>query len=274
MGRASRFLAFALLALGMVPGAAVGQGSTFSGVSVLQQMHDAYAGRWYSSLTFTQRTTSRGRDGAEQVGTWYESLRYTPPTGTQLRIDTGDPAAGNGALYSGDSTWIMGAGKVVAARLGGNALLPLIEGVYMQPVERTVTELAASSIDLHRSVIAGRWNDRDVWIVGATSRSDTTSPQFWVDQERNIVVRAILAPAPSLPKMDVRLDDVVSLAGGWLATKCTFLVNWVPAQVEEYTGWKANGKLADALFDVASWTTAPHWATAGTPATPGARGGR
>ncbi len=74
-----------------------------TGRDLLQVMQDAYGGRWFTSLTFTQRTTTRTASGTDTVATWYESLRYTEARGAQLRIDTGDPSAGNGVLYSADS---------------------------------------------------------------------------------------------------------------------------------------------------------------------------
>jgi hypothetical protein len=216
--------AFALALLAALPGAILAQRTPATGLDALRQLHDVYAGRWYTSLIFTQKTTARGRDGTETVTTWYESVRYTDAHGTQLRIDVGDPALGNGVLYSPDSVWVMRAGKLTATRKGGNALLPLIEGVYVQPVERTAAELVTPGVDLSRPVLNGRWNDRAVWIVGAISPADTVSPQFWVDVERKLVVRAILVAAPGAPKMDIRMDGVVPLGHGWLATKCTFYV--------------------------------------------------
>lgn len=231
-----------------------------TGLDLLRQMHDAYRGRWFTTLTFTQTTTRRGADGAETVATWYESLRHSDARGTQLRIDIGAPSAGNGVLYSADSLWVVRGGHLAAVRPGGNALLPLIEGVYLQPVERTAAELRPTGIDLQHAVLSGRWRDRPVWIAGAASPADTTSPQVWVDVERNIVVRAILVPAPSTPLMDIRLDSLVPLAGGWLATRCAFYVAGTLSQMEEYHDWAANVDLAPGLFEVATWTTAPHWA--------------
>lgn len=251
------FLAVAVTASGATPRATR---APATGLELLRVMHDAYAGKWYQTLTFTQKTTQRRPDGTDTVTTWYESVRYSQATGTQLRIDIGDPKAGNGVLYTADSLVVMRAGTLAVARAGGNALLPLIEGVYVQPVERTVAELAPTKLDLGRPVIAATWEGRPVWIAGATSAADTTSPQIWVDVERKAVVRAILAPVPSLPSMDIRLEGLVPLAGGWLATKCEFYVAGVRSQSEEYQDWKANVELSPALFDVKSWTTAPHWA--------------
>ena len=231
-----------------------------TGLDLVERMRAAYAGRWYTSLIFTQKTTQRGSDGVEKVTTWYESLRFTEHAGTQLRIDTGSPTQGNGVLYSGDSLWVVRGGKLAAARRGGNALLPLIEGVYMQPVSRTASELAPTGVDLSRPVLTGRWDNRTVLIAGATSAADSISPQFWVDEERNVVVRALLVPVPGTPTMDIRLEGIVPLANGWLATKCSFFVAGALTQVEEYGDWKANVDLPSGLFSIQEWTTALHWA--------------
>src|SRR5215203_4865786 len=87
--------------------AANAQSTPKTGAEVLQRMHDAYAGKWYRSLTFVQKTTQFKKDGTVAKSTWYESLRQVDPTMTQLRIDFGDPAAGNGTLYTADSTWVV-----------------------------------------------------------------------------------------------------------------------------------------------------------------------
>jgi hypothetical protein len=257
----SHLVTVVLALVSPVSRASVAAPAPATGYDVLGLMHDAYRGHWYTSLTFTQKTTTRRRDGVDTVSTWYESVRYSEAKGTQLRIDIGDPAAGNGVLYTADSLLVMRAGKLAVARAGGNALLPLIEGVYLQPVARTVAELAPTKVELGRPVVDARWHDRAVWIAGASSAADTSSPQIWVDAERKVVVRAILVPVPSAPVMDIRLEGLVPLAGGWLATKCEFYVAGVRAQSEEYQDWKANVDLSPALFDAASWTTAPHWAT-------------
>ena len=89
------------------PAAATAPPTPKTGVEVLQRMHDAYAGKWYKTLTFVQKTTVRRRDGTDTVTTWHESLRHTDAHGTQLRIDIGDLSAGNGVLYTADSSWVV-----------------------------------------------------------------------------------------------------------------------------------------------------------------------
>ena len=231
-----------------------------TGRDVLLAMHDAYAGRWYSTLTFIQKTTRKTADGKDTVATWYESVRYTPATGSVLRIDIGEPAAGNGVLYTADSLWVFRGGKLSTTRAGGNSLIPLIESVYMQPVDRTLRELASTGVDFSRPTVKGRWQEHDVWIVGVTSAADTVSPQIWVDAATKVVVRSIFSPVPGRPMMDARFQKYVPLAGGWLATQCMFYIDGKFSQGEEYQEWKANVSLDPALFDIATFSTAPHWA--------------
>lgn len=245
-----RFIgSFALVAVASAAGA---QQAPTSGREVLQRMHDGYSGKWYKTLTFKQQTTQWRQDGSQNVSSWFESLRYAPGVGAQLRIDMGDPAAGNGVVYTADSTWVVRGGKLTATRPQGNEFLPLIEGVYLQPVERTLRELAGTGIDFGK-VGAARWENRPAWIVGATSAADSTLPQFWVDTERNVVVRMILVPAPNTPVMDIHLDRYVPLAGGWLATKIEMYVGGKPRQFEEYSDWRAGMDLPDSLFDPMRW---------------------
>lgn len=256
--------AFAAAICAGVPIATTGaQSAPKSGAEVFQRMHDAYAGTWYKSLTFVQKTTQRRQNGTDTISTWYESLRQNG-NATQLRIDTGDPAAGNGVLYTADSSWRVRASTLAGSSAGGNEFLPLIEGVYFNPVAQTVRELASTKVDMAR-VTEGKYDGRRVWIIGTSSASDTTSPQIWVDVERNVAVRAILSPAPNAPVFDIHLDGYVPIDRAWLATKITMTVGGVPRQTEEYRDWKVNVDLPAGLFDVATWTTTPHWAAAKKP---------
>jgi hypothetical protein len=168
-----------------------------------------------------------------------------------LRIDFGDPAKGNSVLYTADSSWRFANGKLAAHNADGNAFLPLIEGVYVQPVARTVADLRDTHVDLDK-VIRGTWQSRPVWIVGASSAADTTSPQFWIDVEKKVVVRFFIAFGAGDP-LDVHLDDYVQAGEGMLATKVSMFQKGSPLQIEDYADWRPDAPLPDVLFDVAHW---------------------
>jgi hypothetical protein len=234
-----------------VPVAAYPQSTSEPRLMVLERMRAAYAGKWYTTLTFTQRTVVTGGAAKPDSMTWYESI-----SGTRLRIDIGDPSLGNGMLYTPDSTYIVRNGQVTRAAAGGNPFLPLIQGVYIQPVAQTVRELKTFGFDLTR-MTTGTWEGRRVVIVGASSVSDSTSAQFWVD-DRNLVVRVLGAIVGS-PRADIRIGGYVKVGEAWLGTRLSIIMS-NRTQMEEYDSWRANVPLSPELFDLSRWKSAPHWA--------------
>ena len=226
------------------------------GRALLARMHDRYAGKWFRTLTFVQRTVQRRPDGTEQSTTWYEAQ-----SGPRLRIDVGDPALGNGVLYTADSLYVVRGGKVVRSQAEGNPFLPLVVSVYLEPLDVTLAQLARYRIDLSRIRLQD-WEGKPTWVVGALSPSDTTSPQFWVEKDRLIVTRFLmpLVPSPEGRAQDVRLENNVALGGGWLATRIRILDKGVPMQTEEYTDWRADVTFPATFFQAERWMDGPHWA--------------
>jgi hypothetical protein len=245
--------------LALFGGAALSAGAqATTGRAVLQKMHDAYAGKWYRSLTFVQRTTTFDSARTPHYETWYETVADHDGR-TVLRIDRGRPSEGNGMFYTPDSVWVMRGGKLAATRPTGNPFLPLIQGVYVQPVDKTIRELEGTNIDLSKGY-RRTYDGAKVSVVGATSAADSTSPQFWVDDARNVLVRMMLSLAPNRPPMDIRLGGYERVGQGWLATKVSMYANGQPSQIEEYSNWKVDQPISPKLFDLNAWATAPHWA--------------
>jgi hypothetical protein len=226
-------------------------GAQDPGARILERMRAAYDGKWYNTLTFVQRTIIE-RPGAKPDTTiWYETVQ-----GTTLRIDVGDPALGNGMLYTPDSTLVVRGGNLTRSIGSGNPFLPLIMGVYLKPVAQTAKELSAFGVDVSRAT-TGTWEGTRVDIVGASSPTDTTSAQFWVD-DRNLVVR-VLGTLRGMGNADVRIGGYERIGAAWLGTRVSIIQNG-RTQVEEYSEWKAGIPLSAELFDVTKWKSAPHWA--------------
>jgi hypothetical protein len=254
----SRIVPFLLVA---VASCAMSAGRTAAtepadGRALLARMHDRYAGRWFNTLTFVQRTTQYRPDGTMQQSTWYESQR-----GSRLRIDVGDPSAGNGALYTADSLYVIRAGKVVRTMAEGNPFLPLIVSVYLEPLDVTLTQLAPYKVDLSRIRVQD-FEGKPTYVVGSTSPSDSTSPQIWVEKDRLIVTRfqMPLIPTPDKRLQDVRLENNVPAGDGWLATRVRMLDKGKPMQTEEYSDWRVNVPLSESFFQAEHWSEGPHWA--------------
>ena len=250
----------ASLACAVVPRRAAAQDSVpGSGRELLERMHARYAGRWFRTLTFVQTTELRGRDGRDTVETWYEAVRAPD----RLRIDRGAPSEGNGLLFTPESVYVAQRGAVVRAAARGNELIPFVVGVYTQPVDSTLRDLAGYPVDMGR-VREARWRGRAAYVVGAASAADTTSPQFWVDRERLVLVRIVLPAGggPTPAPRDVHFDQYVPLGGSWLATEVTMWERGTRMLHERYSDYTADPPLPPALFDPARWSDAEHWTTA------------
>ncbi|MFL5483197.1 MAG: hypothetical protein ACJ8AK_13540 [Gemmatimonadaceae bacterium] len=227
-----------------------------NGVELLTRMHDAYAGKWPSTVTFVQRTIVARPNGVVDTTTWYEALRSPD----RLRIDFGDPSKGNGALYTTDSLYVVRAGKVARTVGSGNPFLPFVAGVYDQPVDSTLRQLASWKFDLSK-IREDSWQGAPVYVVGANSPADLDSPQFWIERERLQPVRFLvkLNPAPDAKPNDIRLEKYVPVGGGWLATHVAIMEGGIVRQAEDYSDWKGNVPLAPDFFIAEKWSNTPHW---------------
>jgi hypothetical protein len=216
-------------------------------------MHDRYAGKWYRSLTFIQKSTFLRPDGTpSRVETWYEAGALPG----RLRIDLGEPARGNGVLYRGDSLYAIQAGAVADRRVSRNLLMVLGFDVYAQPVARTLEQLRAERIDL-TLLHVDTLNGKRVYVVGA-GPTDSTSNQFWVDADRMLFVRLIQTDERRRTQ-DIRFEKYIQHDGGWVAEEVRVLVGGRLVFHEEYANVRVNVPLDENLFVPEKWSAATHW---------------
>jgi outer membrane lipoprotein-sorting protein len=220
-------------------------------------MRDAYLGKWFKTVTFVQQTIRKNpQTSVTDTTTWYEALK----TPDRLRIDFGDPKNGNGVVYTADSVYVVRGGKVARSAAQGNPFLPFVAGVYDQPLETTLRQIQPYNFDLTK-VYTRSWEGRTTYVAGAQSAADTTSPQFWIDQERLIVVRMLLHLNAAAPDevADIRLEDYRPVAGGWLAVRVEIMENGEMRQQEVYSDWRGNVELPNDFFVAEKWSDVPHW---------------
>ena len=225
------------------------------GRALLQRMREAYLGKWFKTVTFVQQTTQT-RNGVTDTSTWYEALKSPD----RLRIDFGDPKQGNGVVTTADSTYAVRGGKVMRTAASGNPFLPFVAGVYDQPLETTLRQIEPYKFDLSK-LYTTTWEGRPTYVAGSRAASDTTSPQFWIDQERLIVVRMIvpLNPANVTDVADIRLEDYKPVSGGWLAVLVEIMHAGQVIQKEQYSDWRGNVALPADFFVAEKWSDVPHW---------------
>jgi outer membrane lipoprotein-sorting protein len=220
-----------------------------NGEELVARMRERYAGKWYRTLTFTQKTTLP--DGKVEI--WYEALELPG----KLRIDVAPLDSGKTLLFRNDSLYVFEQKKLKASQPLVHPLMVLGFDVYQSPVAETVRKLKDLKFDLSK-VHETTWKGRPTYVVGAAPQ-DTTSPQFWIDTERLYFVRS-LEPSKKDASVinETVFDKYVPLDGGWVELEVLFLANGKQQVKEEYSNTKANVKLDPAIFDPRSWT-APGW---------------
>jgi outer membrane lipoprotein-sorting protein len=220
-----------------------------NGEELIQQMRDRYAGKWYRTLTFTQKTTLP--DG--KVETWYEALELPG----KLRIDIAPLDSMKTILFRNDSVYAFEQGKLKDSKPLVHPLMVLGFDVYEAPVAETTQKLKDLKYDLSQ-LHQTTWQGRPTYVVGAQP-GDTVSPQFWIDAERLYFVRG-LEPSKKDPAVtnDTRFEKYIALAGGWVETEVLFLSQGKQKVKEEYSNPKANVKLDPGIFDPSTWK-APGW---------------
>jgi hypothetical protein len=151
-------------------------------------------------------------------------------------------------------------GKVTRALASGNPFLPFVAGVYDQPLDTTLRQIRPYQFDLTK-IRTVSWAGRPTYIVGSVTEADTSSPQFWIDVERLIVVRMIVPLNPAAPTdvADIRLEDYVPVSGGWLAVRVEIMHGGQVIQKEQYSEWRGNVDLPRDFFVAEKWSDVPHW---------------
>jgi hypothetical protein len=225
-----------------------------SGDALLEAMHRRYAGQWYRTLTFVQRTVQTPPTGGpERRSVWYEAMSAPG----RLRIDT-DSTLRNGQLFANDSQYVVLNGQVRRAAAGHNVLQVLGFDVYAQPTSRTAAVLRQLGFPM-TPVREDTWQGRPVYVVGARA-GDLHRHQFWIDRERLVFVR-LLQPFPgdTSQTFEVRFNKYRPLAGGWIAPEVEAYVGAKRILFEEYDDVRANVALDPSLFDPRRWAAARHW---------------
>ena len=230
-----------------------------TGAEVVDAMRDRYVGKWYTTLTFKQKTSRLLPNGKWNVQIWWEAMKVPG----RLRIDFDPVRAGNGVLYARDSQFVVQNGRALRGDPGINPLLLLGFDVYTAPVAYTTARLRREGFDLTR-VHETTFQGRPMIVVGAR-RGDFNRKQFWVDAERLLFVR-MLEPTPrDTSKMqDIRFVNYERAGGGWIAPRVEIWSEGKLVFYEDYEDVNVGVDLDDALLIPSRWKTAKHWATAAT----------
>jgi hypothetical protein len=155
------------------------------GGDVVEAMRARYAGKWYRTRTFRQKTSRLLPNNTWKTDIWYEAMRLPG----RLRIDFDPISGGNGVLYARDSQFVASNGKVIQSGPGLNDLLLLGFDVYELSPARTQALMRRQGIDVNR-VHEATFDGRPMVVIGAL-RGDLRRKQVWIYPERLYFVRLV-----------------------------------------------------------------------------------
>lgn len=208
------------------------------GRTIIRQMHQRYAGRWYHSFSFNQTTRQYRNDTVIKTQTWYEFMRLPD----RFRMDFGDADSGNAAIFRGDSCYRFRNFQLRSTTINNNeGLIFLLGGMYFYPLTRVYTILDSLHYDLGEAK-TDVWEDRPVFVVGKDGAN-----RLYIDKENLYLVRMLKVDGSQT--LDAQFEDYKPFLGGWSETRCNFLLNGKLIQVETYHDCKAEVPLGESLFD-------------------------
>jgi len=237
------------------PSAPAARESEFlTGQGVVEAMHARYLGKWYTTMTFRQKTSRLLANGKWNVQTWYEAMKLPG----RLRIDFEPVSAGNGVLYARDSQFVVQNGRLLSSGPGINPLLLLGFDVYTATVAHTTTRLRREGFDMEK-VHETTFQGKPMIVVGA-EKGDYNRKQFWIDKERLLFVR-MLEPTPrDTSKMqDIRFVNYERRGTAWISPRVEIWSEGKLVFYEDYEDIRVGVDLDDALFTPKLWKTARHW---------------
>jgi hypothetical protein len=222
-----------------------------TGEDVVASMYKKYAGKWYKTLTFVQKTTTHKPDGTESAETWYEAM--TVPG--KLRIDIVPLEKGNGIIFADGKLFSFREGKLAGSRPFVHPLLVLGFDVYGQPVETTIGQIKGLGIDM-TTVHEEKWQGQDVYVVGA-KQGDLNTAQFWVSKKDLLFVRLIqLGGRDKKIVQETQFNKYVKVkGGGWVSAEVKFFNDGKLVTSEDYTDIQAGTALTPDLWNPEKWLT-------------------
>ena len=226
---------------------------------LVREMHDRYAGKWYTTLRFEQSNTFYTSAGREEKSRWVENLSVPG----KLRIDFEPLSSRSGLLILNNRVTTFDNGRRIETRRSIQPILTLTADIYAIPPAVTLRRLDSLKIDLDK-LRTDRLDRKRVYVLGA-DKDDLTSNQVWVDAEKLLLVRLIQSNTAGGRTIttDTRIGGYKEIDGFPVATEFLSLRDGKPYFREEYENIRVNERIPPAVFDPTKWLSARSAATGG-----------
>ena len=220
-----------------------------TGRDIIKKMHEQYYGKWYHTLSYTQKMEffKKGKFNGSQF--WYASILFP----TVFRIDYVDPKKRNTDIITRDTLWEFRKGLLRNIIPGMGDAVFLSGGLYSYSLDEDYQKLKDMGYDLDKS-FRTIWNNKPVYVIGAI-RDGEPENQIWVDAVNLYIVRQLNFFGKN--KQDQVLESQVKLDGGWSETKASIYLNDTLSAVQSYQDLVVNKALDLAGFDPGQYLVHP-----------------
>ena len=145
------------------------------------------------------------------------------------------------------------AGKRVASSSRVDVAHLLAYDVFAMRTDSTIQWLDVARVRMGR-MRRDQWEGRDVLVIGGSSEADTTSTQFWVDEDRLRVLRVIQPdPRRARDRLDIRFREFDQVMDVPIPTRIDVYRNGRLSQQHTITDLTANPSLPSRAFDLQRW---------------------
>jgi hypothetical protein len=213
------------------------------GEELIKAMYEKYKGKWYDKLKIVQKVTFY-RTGEEQGSQIWTEFLDMPG---KVRSNIGPSEEGNAEIYLDGEFHRFQNGKLVSSQKAPHPVLCLGFEVYLQEPEKSIAMLNEVPFDL-KKIHETTWQERPVYVVGA-DKDDFEPNQFWIDKEHLYFVRTIFK-SPRGTLLDIEMNKIVRLGGGWIATQLIFKRSGEIILKEDYQENPILDKIDPAVFDI------------------------
>jgi len=216
-----------------------------TGVDVIRSMYDRYNGKWYTGLTFTQKSVFYKDGKVDREETWYEAIKM--PKGLIIKIAHMD--SGNGLLFANDTQYVFRSNALRQKIRRPHDLLVLGFEVYFNDPSVTVKKLEELGFDMSKCTVENSLAGKH-YVVG-----DSAHAQFWVTADTYLFTKMKKKDARG-GVTEVQFNKYEKLGKGWIAPEVLFMRNGQTMMREVYSGCAIDKKLPDSLFDPSKFESA------------------
>jgi hypothetical protein len=208
---------------------------------VLAKMYKTYAGKWMKTFSFSQITEQYKNDSLIHTSTWHENIVYPD----KFRIDFGDKANDNAAIFTKDSVYGFHKGVLTNTSANKDDLTFMLGGMYFYPFDTVKAMLKRSGYDLNK-YYETKLDGNDVYVIGAGNAEDKTN-QLWIDKEKLDLVKFI--NYNNGEKEEGIFKDQKQFGNSSTEIACDFYINGKLIQKEKYFDCKADENINPKIFD-------------------------